>query len=252
MDQRNCVQCDAALTGRQMKYCSPKCASRASSMKALETGKRREYRQRPEVKERHRLRLREANYTQTFDCEWCGNSHTNRRGEQARFCGRVCAAADSCERHPRRKPKPPKAPPLDQRSPLRRAWEAQDWPTVTAVLLARTTRHPDGCMLWQGQISKDGYGRAKIAQRSIPAHRAMAVAMNAGPLGPDPVHHTCSNPTCINPEHLQIVRPHENNAEMLHRQWYLARIAALEDALSELNPDHILLTTLPIHLAATA
>jgi len=49
------------------------------------------------------------------------------------------------------------------------------------------------------------------------------------------VHHTCNNRRCLNLAHLAVVRPEENNAEMLERTSYEKRIAQLEAEVVRLN-----------------
>ena len=61
-----------------------------------------------------------------------------------------------------------------------------------------------GCWEFLGSRRQDGYGRVKIAGRTIRAHRLAHEAW----VGPIPegavVMHSCDNPPCINPEHLSV------------------------------------------------
>ena len=41
------------------------------------------------------------------------------------------------------------------------------------------------------------------------------------------IHHKCANAGCYNPEHLQLVEPKENGAEMLHRRKFKKEISQL-------------------------
>ena len=59
------------------------------------------------------------------------------------------------------------------------------------------------------------------------------------------VHHACANRACCNPDHLRVVTPAENAAEMFERNSYIRRIAALEAALAELDPTHPLMVAAP-------
>lgn len=49
------------------------------------------------------------------------------------------------------------------------------------------------------------------------------------------VHHICANRACVNPEHLQLTSQRENMAEMMQRQYYLARITQLEAQIAEMR-----------------
>jgi hypothetical protein len=69
---------------------------------------------------------------------------------------------------------------------------------------------PSGCTEWTGRTDKDGYGvrGARIGERR--AHRfAYASAHGDIPVGMI-VRHTCDNPLCCNPSHLELGSHHEN------------------------------------------
>jgi hypothetical protein len=74
-----------------------------------------------------------------------------------------------------------------------------------------------GCWIYQGAISKNGYGwigDEAPSRKTIGAHRAAYKAW----VGPIPegyvVLHSCDNPPCINPEHLRTGTQKENMHEM--------------------------------------
>jgi hypothetical protein len=50
-----------------------------------------------------------------------------------------------------------------------------------------------------------------------------------------PIHHKCGVALCVELTHLQTTTWHENTAEMLERNYYLARIAELEEENAELR-----------------
>lgn len=90
------------------------------------------------------------------------------------------------------------------------------------------------CWIWTGTTT-NGYGyvydpkikRIRVASR-------VSYETFKGKLDPRmQVHHACSNPSCINPDHLQAVEPYQNNAEMFERQYYINRIATLEQQIAE-------------------
>lgn len=121
--------------------------------------------------------------------------------------------------------------------PLRVAFEARDWRTVLSLLEQQAVK-VDDCWLWP-RVDTYGYGRIVIAGRSYGTHRIAAMA-HLGDIIPShmPVHHKCAEAQCFNPDHLQVVTPQENVAEMLERRHYQERIAALEAALRSVAPTH--------------
>lgn len=259
MGERTCVICDAQLSGRQRKYCGRRCSIKANDIRSRqhpEFAVRRKQYQRSWAE---RVGVNSTSICPTKPCEHCGRLGV---GYTARFCSRSCA---SVALHPT--PGPSKcrecgaAVPharkfcsmkcvgLARRSPLSRSVQLQDWPTVVDLLLANTTTAGD-CRRWGGRLKVGkngggGYGVLSVGkQQQFQAHRLMAQAARGGAdLGHMPVHHTCGNSWCINPDHLQVVTPHENTAEMLERTHYLARIHALESALAAVAPQHPILRT---------
>ena len=67
-----------------------------------------------------------------------------------------------------------------------------------------------GCWLWQRYIDPNGYGRIYFDRRIEWAHRAFYLWC----VGPIPeglqLDHLCSNPPCVNPDHLEPVTQTEN------------------------------------------
>lgn len=108
--------------------------------------------------------------------------------------------------------------------------------------LERTTVRSGECWIWNSAKTAGGYpsfGTTPLLKGAL-AHRLVAERFHGDLLG-QPVHHTCANRACLNPEHLQPISSRENTAEMQERTFYLRRIAELEAALSEQNPGHPLL-----------
>lgn len=76
----------------------------------------------------------------------------------------------------------------------------------------------DGCWLWNGNRTPDGYGRLhtpRSLQPSLPklvgSHR-VAYELAKGPIPAGLVlDHLCKNPPCCNPAHLEAVTSRENN-----------------------------------------
>lgn len=93
----------------------------------------------------------------------------------------------------------------------------------------RSTR----CREWVGATSSSGYGAVRYEASSKLAHR-VAYEVYVGPVPEGTViHHICGNRKCIYVGHLQAITPSENQAEMLERNFYLKRIAELEERLAE-------------------
>lgn len=94
------------------------------------------------------------------------------------------------------------------------------------------------CWVWNGP-NRSGYPQSGHGA----VHRVIYELHHQVSLEPwQVIHHKCGTSMCINLEHLQMTDTHSNNAEMLERNYYLGRIAALEAALAELDPSHRILT----------
>ena len=107
---------------------------------------------------------------------------------------------------------------------------------------ARTARGEGGCLLWTGAKDEHGYGLIFVGAKMVRVHRySWARANGAEVPRLMPVHHKCAVRLCVEPDHLQMVEPHENLAEMLERRSYDERIRALEEALRSVSPQHPLI-----------
>lgn len=187
-------------------------------------------------------------------CTHCGTmlrkwQHKDRRP----FCDQACYQAYAAASRP---PKPTErpSPPLDMRSPLRRAYEDGHGTEVLRLVRSFCTLNGKGCWEWTRQRSPEGYafvswpvGKKKVR---TPVHRMTLEAALAAPLGGQPVHHSCANRSCVNPSHLQPVTHSANAAEMLARRYYIDRIRQLESALASCASDHPLLREVGVPDAA--
>ena len=76
---------------------------------------------------------------------------------------------------------------------------------------------PDGCHVWTAYCDKDGYGRFGIGQIAHRAHRvAYELYVDQIPDGLL-VRHTCDNPCCVNPLHLEVGTVADNSRDMVVR-----------------------------------
>lgn len=82
-----------------------------------------------------------------------------------------------------------------------------------ALVKKRLVENEDGCWVWQGCRTSDGYGKITIAGEPHYAHRIMLAAY----LGRELPHfltlqtdHRCRERACCNPDHLELVTPQEN------------------------------------------
>ena len=78
---------------------------------------------------------------------------------------------------------------------------------LTSALL-NTRRTSGGHEVWTATKTPAGYGRMSVRYKgekfTLQAHRAIWAAHNGKwPSRFDDIHHTCGNPSCVNPDHLE-------------------------------------------------
>jgi hypothetical protein len=73
-----------------------------------------------------------------------------------------------------------------------------------------------GCWIWQGGANSTGRGRTMVDGKVELAYRVF-YARERGPI-PDghELHHTCGEPMCVNPNHVEPMTPAEH--ARLHRR----------------------------------
>lgn len=80
----------------------------------------------------------------------------------------------------------------------------------------------DGCWVWVGRIHSRGYGGWLYGRKHYRAHRfSYAVFNGAVPAGLV-VMHKCDNPSCVNPEHLELGTQGQNMTDMMRKQRHKA------------------------------
>lgn len=88
------------------------------------------------------------------------------------------------------------------RGPTPRPPAERFWPKVDKT---------ETCWLWTGARQAGGYGRFGGAQGLVLAHRWAYTAL-VGPIPEDmTLDHLCRNPSCVNPDHLEIVTRRVNS-----------------------------------------
>lgn len=149
-------------------------------------------------------------------------------------CDRVAVSHGYCSAHAQRV-RAHGDPLAEKPLRVRRTGTRIKYPSLEAAL-ADKTGDPDGrgCQAWEGTLNALGYGQLGYQGRSWLAHRAAYEVANGVTLrGDQVIHHTCSNRSCVAPEHLQLTDRLSNTAEMLERQHYQQRIRELEAQLAE-------------------
>jgi hypothetical protein len=87
--------------------------------------------------------------------------------------------------------------------------------------IARVHEQPGGCWPWTtatgDPLPPKTYGFLRVGGKIYPAHRLSYILFN-GPIPDDlVVMHTCANPACVNPAHLELGTVADNNAEWMNR-----------------------------------
>jgi HNH endonuclease len=76
----------------------------------------------------------------------------------------------------------------------------------------------EGCWLWTGAVDGDGYGQFRVDSRTVRAHR-WAYEQASGPIPEGlTLDHTCQQPACVRPDHLESVTASENQRRRWERQ----------------------------------
>lgn len=88
-----------------------------------------------------------------------------------------------------------------------------------------------GCWLWQGTISKKGYGTFHVNHKEIKAHR-FSYEYFIGPLDTKlMICHNCHNRKCCNPEHLRQDSNYSNMVDMVHEGNQRHQVLSVEEVI---------------------
>ena len=89
--------------------------------------------------------------------------------------------------------------------------------TASERLAELSVAEESGCIRFTGHLDGEGYGRIMVARVKYRAHR-LSYSLKNGPI-PDGyvVRHKCDNPSCINPEHLEVGTQADNIADKVSR-----------------------------------
>lgn len=188
------------------------------------------YNQKNEGRELKELGPYRGRGARILSCPSCGKSFKARLA-RSKFCSKTCSAKG-------------------QMAPLTSAYLNKDWKGVLKCIENSSAKTASGCWEWGGRMA-NGYPISS-SHKVGKIHRVAVEASLGRPLGPESVHHACANTVCVNPNHLQLISQKENIAEMHERNFYLRRIAELEDALRSIKPDHHVLRSVADNISETS
>lgn len=105
-------------------------------------------------------------------------------------------------------------------------------------LSVSSVRAANGCLVWNGARSAEGYGHMSIEGRSTLVHRlAWQVANGPIPAGMF-ICHRCDNPPCIEVSHLFVGSPADNHRDMVVKR-RKARLAGSSNPRAKLTADTV-------------
>lgn len=94
----------------------------------------------------------------------------------------------------------------------------------------------DGCWIWKGATSHNGYGVLTMGGKQHKAHRIAYDLTHDVPLGELFACHTCDNPRCVRPDHIFAGTTYDNMQDMIRKgrsKYHLG--GALKQRIGERN-----------------
>ena len=89
--------------------------------------------------------------------------------------------------------------------------------TASERLAELSVTEESGCIRFTGHLDGEGYGRIMVARVKYMAHRLSYYLSNGTIPDGYVVRHKCDNPSCINPEHLEVGTQADNIADKVSR-----------------------------------
>jgi hypothetical protein len=85
------------------------------------------------------------------------------------------------------------------------------------LMLKIDTQGPDGCWIWNGSTNQKGYGKLRVGNRVIYAHRLifsiLVEPINDGMV----INHVCKRRNCMNVAHMEMVAGPDNCRDAMRR-----------------------------------
>lgn len=75
----------------------------------------------------------------------------------------------------------------------------------------------NGCWIWQGNFTRDGYPVFTIGRKQHRVHRVAYELFKKPIRGNNFVCHKCDTPSCVNPQHLFQGSPKDNTLDMIRK-----------------------------------